>query len=91
MSFTSIVKNEVSKLETTKTEKIAELSAMIRTTRDPSENIKISTENASVARRIFSLLKELYQIGVKVSVKKGYNYNKNYNYLIETTQKKDLI
>ena len=58
MSFTSVVKNEVSKLETKDAESIAELSAIIRNIGVfVSDRIKITTENASVARRIFNLIK----------------------------------
>ena len=57
MSFTSIVKNEVSKLELEEIEKITELSALIKNTSVITNNIKIVTENASVARRIFTLIR----------------------------------
>jgi DNA-binding transcriptional regulator WhiA len=47
MSYTSIVKNEVSKLDMVETENISELSAIIRNIGQIGENIKISSENAS--------------------------------------------
>ena len=62
MSFTSTVKNEVSKLETIETERITELSAIIRNIGSIDKNIKITSENASVARRIFNLIKDIYFI-----------------------------
>lgn len=53
MSFTSTVKNEVSKLDAIETENIAELSALIRNIGNYKDKfIKISTENSSVARRV---------------------------------------
>ena len=61
MSFTSIVKNEVSKIETNELEKIAELSAIISTGAIIENDIKITTENASVARRIFNFVKECFR------------------------------
>ena len=61
MSFTSIVKNEISKLDTIEAENISELSAIIRTIGIIDENIKIVSENASVARRIFNLIKDIYR------------------------------
>lgn len=91
MSFTSIVKNEVSKLETTETENISELSAVLRTIGTFQEGVRISTENASVARRIFYLLKEQYRIRAKITVRHGYNFNKNYIYLLEVNQKWHII
>ena len=84
MSFTSVVKNEVSKLETKDAESIAELSAIIRNIGVfVSDRIKITTENASVARRIFNLIKNIYHISPKITVRRGYNFNKNYVYIFE--------
>ena len=83
MSFTSIVKNEVSKLELTKIESIAILSSIIRNSEKTEETIKITTENSSLARTIFKELKEMYGVVPKITVRKGYNYNKNYIYILE--------
>lgn len=83
MSFTSIVKNEVSKLETIETESIAELSAIIQNSEFSLKQIRISTENASVARRIYSLIRDLYNEYPKITVRKGYNYSKNLIYILE--------
>lgn len=91
MSYTSIVKNEVSKLDMEETENIAELSAIVRNIGHISENIKIMSENVSVARRIFILIKELYHFNPKIIVRRGYNFNKNYIYIIEINQKCDFI
>ena len=83
MSFTSIVKNEVSKLDTIETENIAELSAIIHNSEISLDHIRISTENASVARRIYSLVKNIFNKYAKITVRKGYNYSKNLIYIIE--------
>ncbi len=83
MSFTSIVKNEVSKLELNEVELITELSSIIRNIGVIDKNIRITSENSSVTRRIFNLIKKLYQITPKIIVRKGYNFNKNYIYIIE--------
>ena len=93
MSFTSIVKNEITHLQTTKPENISELSAIIRNDAIINEtNIKITTENSSVARRIFELMKQLYDVNSKVTVRRGYNYNKHYLYILEITHKtKDIL
>ena len=61
MSFTSIVKNELSKLELEKCDAITELSAILKNNADiDSNSIKIMTENSSVARHIFNNLKNIY-------------------------------
>ena len=92
MSFTSIVKNELSKLELNKLEAITLLSAIIKNTAIiDDKSIKITTENNSVARQIFNLIKDVYNIGPKITLRRGYNYNKNYMYILEIKEKIDLI
>ena len=92
MSFTSEVKNEVSKLETLAVENVTELSALLRNIGTLGQNsIHITTENSSVARRIFNFLKQKYQVIAKVTVRRGYNFNKNYIYMLELKQKLEEI
>ena len=91
MSFTSIVKNELSKLEIDKIDAISELSAIVRNNVISSKFIKISTENASVARHIYKLFKDIYNISLKITVRQGYNYTKNYMYILETFNNLDII
>jgi len=86
MSFTSTVKNEVSKLEISEIDSITELSAIIRNSGIIDKSIKITTENASVARRIFVLIKNLFNYASKITVRRGFNFNKNYIYIIEINQ-----
>ena len=83
MSFTSIVKNEVSKLDTQETESIALLSAILINSEITKDKIKISTENSSVARLLFSLIKDNFNEYPKITIRKGYNYNKNLIYILE--------
>ena len=84
MSFTSQVKNEVSKLETLDVENVTELSALLQNSSTvDGEILKITTENASVARRIFHLLKKIYKVTCRITVRRGYNFNKNYIYILE--------
>ena len=88
VSFTSIVKNELSKLELDEIESISFLSAIFKNSADIKDtSIKISTENSSVARNIFNIIKKMYNINLKITVRRGYNYNKNYIYILETKQK----
>lgn len=70
MSFTTTVKNEVSKLENNELEKIAELSAIITNGAAIDKEIKITTENASIARRIFNFIKDLYQINSLITIRR---------------------
>lgn len=88
MSFASTVKNELSKLELDKVEAITELSAILKNSSTITGNqIKISTENSSVARHIFNQIKKIYNVTFKVTVRRGFNYNKSYIYILETSSK----
>ena len=91
MSFTTIVKNEISKLKTKPVENITELSAILRNNAIITDNIKIQIENASVARRIFKLIKETFNINPGIIVRRGYNFNKSYIYILEINDKIELI
>lgn len=92
MSFTSIVKNELSKLTLNKVESITLLSSIIRNSAYiDTKTIKITTENSSVARHVFNLIKDLYNISPKITVRHGYNYKKNYIYILEITNKINII
>lgn len=91
MSFTSVVKNEIINLEVNNLSKISELSALIKNTSNINETIKITTESASVARRIFSFIKDLYNVNAKITVRKGYNFHKSYIYILDITAKKEEI
>lgn len=91
MSFTSVVKDELSKLEDDEMTRISELSGIIHSSAEIGESIVITTENNSVARRIFTLIKEIYDVHPKIIVRKGYNYNKKMLYILEVKYKKDLI
>ena len=88
MSFTSTVKNEVSKLEINNIEKIAELSAILANNAILEDNIiKITTENASVSRRIFNLIKDLYHVIPNIIVRRSLNFNKKYLYILHIKNK----
>lgn len=91
MSFTATVKDEVSKLKISETEKITELSAIIRNSVITPNDIKITSENASVARRIFSLVKDIYNITPQITIRHGYNYSKNMLYILEIKQQVKMI
>lgn len=88
MSFTYVVKDEASKLETTRLEDIPELSAIIRIAGKISDNINITIENNAVARRVFKLFKEIYGITPSITVRnkklgKGLTYILNINTMVK--------
>lgn len=86
MSFTANIKAEVCSLKTTETEKISELSAIISNISEINNTIKISTENLVVFKHIYDLVFDVYHIKSKIIVRQGYNFNKNYLYILEINQ-----
>ncbi len=89
MSFSSKTKNELSRLEINNNCcAISELAALIRMSGSIQIsglgriNLKFSTENAAIARRIFNLLKVLYEPHTEVMVRKNRQLKKNNSYLV---------
>ena len=66
MSFTSTVKEEVPRLETTRLEDISELSSIMRISAILTPNISITLENNAVARRTFKLIKNISKFWPKL-------------------------
>lgn len=83
MSFTSNIKNEVSKLNLKKASAISMLSAVVKNIGIINEIVKITTENASLARMLFKNIKDNYHESARIVVRRGYNFNKNYLYILE--------
>lgn len=89
MSFSSNVKNELAKIKTPESccQK-AELSALIKLTgtiQITGSNrigIRLITENAAIARRIFTLLKINYGIQTQVLMSKNRQLKKKYSYTL---------
>lgn len=86
MSFTANIKSEVCDLKLSETEKISELSAIIYNISEIDNTIKISTENLVVFKHIYELVFDVYHIKSKIIVRQGYNFNKNYLYILEINQ-----
>ncbi len=89
MSFSQDVKNEICRIDDKeRSSKIAELSALIKTSGIISINSKfnvsfrVSTENPAIARRIFLLLKNSFDIQPEILVKKNRQLKKNNIYII---------
>lgn len=91
MSFTSKIKTELVNTDEKKLEKLSILSGFLKNSSEGSGNLKIITENVSIAKWAFNNLKDIYGALIKVSVKNGYNYNKNYIYSLDLYSKKDEI
>lgn len=89
MSFSSVTKNELSRIEIEDYNcALAELAALVRMNGTitingvQNINLKFTTENAAIARRIFTILKMTYNSDVEVIVRKNKQLKKNNNYNI---------
>ena len=92
MSFTTIVKNEITNIELQNTEKIAELSGFVRSNyKYTNQIVELSSENAKVAKRVYLLLKTLYGIDTSIEQKKIANFNKKKVFVLTIDNKVDDI
>lgn len=83
LSFSSLVKNEISRIDELESCCLkAELAAIIAVGGIINEgiDIKIITENAAFARRTYSLFKKLFGVSVKLKCNKGKKLAKNISY-----------
>ena len=90
MSFSTDIKNEVTRLDSTREELISELSAIVRNSAVIDNSIVITIENNSVARRIFKLFKNVYDITPIITVRKKY-FNNGLSYILEIKNKINQI
>ena len=78
MSYTTQIKNEISKLYNTKSEMIAELSAFVRNNGNIVDNsIYLTTENEIILNRLVEFITALYDIHPKTDSKANLNFSKN--------------
>lgn len=94
MSFSSNAKNELSRIILEKDCcPMAELAALVRMNGTiqisglKNVNLKFTTENAAIARRIFTLLKDVYKRDIEVMMRRNKQLKKNNNYLIYINNK----
>ena len=90
ISFTINVKNEVASFDSVKNENMAMLSAIIRNSGKIDKDITITTENSKVARRIYTLISDIYNVNVSI-IDKNNNFNRNRLYIINVSDKIDFI
>jgi len=90
MTFSFNVKDEVTRLEASKTECTSELSAIIRNSATLFDDIVVHIENNAVARRIYRLIKSLYGVTPIIAVRKKY-FNNGLSFILTIKNKKDEI
>src|SRR5699024_5730358 len=96
MSYASDVKKELTMLEVHPEHAKAELAALIRlngTLKQTPDHIRVTiqTENAAIARRIYSLIKDLFDVQAEISVRRRMKLNKNNVYFIRLNQQAEDI
>ncbi|MEN1967282.1 DNA-binding protein WhiA [Lentibacillus sp. N15] len=87
MSFASEIKKELTSMEIDPCCKLAELAALIRMNGAISLSkqeyvLDIQTENAAIARRIYTLIKSSYALPVELLVRKKMKLKKNNVYIV---------
>jgi cell division protein WhiA len=91
MSFASVTKKELTNLDLKDCCSKAELSALIRMNgslsfANRSLVVNIQTENAAIARRIYSLIKKNYDTPVELLVRKKMRLKKNNIYIVRLNE-----
>ncbi|GEK33439.1 DNA-binding protein WhiA [Kurthia sibirica] len=86
MSFASEMKKELTQVESSEISMKAELSAMIRMNGSLSFankqlSLDVQTENAAIARRMYTILKKLYNYKIELLVRKKMRLKKNNVYI----------
>ena len=91
ISFTVNVKNEVASYDQERNENIAILSAIIRNSgKIDKDSITVTTENSKVAKRIYLLLSDIYNISVTIDDREN-SFNRNRLYMIKASDNVDFI
>ncbi|RJE82809.1 DNA-binding protein WhiA [Paenibacillus sp. 1011MAR3C5] len=97
MSFAAQTKKELTLIESDSCCERAELSALIRMNGSVSLSsrkvvLDISTENAAIARRIYSLIKKHFEVHVELLVRKKMRLKKNNVYIVRMpTQVQEVL
>lgn len=96
MSFASETKKELTNLEQKDCCGKSELSALIRMNGSLSFSsrkliVDIQTENAAIARRIYTLIKRNYQVQVELLVRKKMRLKKNNVYIVRLSEQAKFI
>lgn len=92
MSYTIDIKDEISSINSTKSEIIAELSGFIRNNSlIAADSFSLTTENPFTIKRLMQFFKTLYEIEPSVETKDNLNFSKKKLYLLRITSKVDKI
>ena len=85
------VKNEISGYDGNRNENIAELSAIMRNSARVLNNvIEIVTENSKVAKRVYLLIKDIYNVNARIDDRAN-AFNRNRLFVVVIDNKVDVI
>ena len=83
MSYTVSIKEEITKIDSTESEFIAELSGYIKNNGNiTNDKITMTTENYFIVERIINSIKDIFDVTPKVEVIENLNFSKNKLYQI---------
>lgn len=91
MTYTTRIKEEISKTILNENERICELSGFIRFAADINNGIIITLENASVTRHIYRSLKEIFGISPKITIRNQRRFRVKQIYILEVYEKQEAI
>lgn len=91
MTYTIRVKEEITKSNISDAEKVCELSGFIRYGAVIKDKISITLENASVTRRIYKHIKEIFNIQPKIIIRNQKRFRVKQIYIIEIKEKVEHI
>ena len=91
MTYTTRIKEEIVKSDINDSEKICELSGFIRFAAIIKDNISITLENASVTRRIYKHIKEIFNIQPRIIIRNQKRFRIKQIYILEINDKVEYI
>lgn len=91
MTYTTRVKEEIVKNDINKSERICELSGFLRFAAVIKNNISITLENASVTRRIYKHIKEIFNIQPKIIIRNQKRFRVKQIYILEINDRVEYI
>lgn len=91
MTFTTSVKEEMSKIDTSIIESRFQLEAFIKCGAKIKDNITITMENASVARKIYRNIKKVYDVIPNITIRVQKRFRIKQIYILTLKNKVDVI
>ena len=92
MTFSARLKEEIAAIPINALEARVELAALLKFDgRLENKKITLTLENASVARRIYKHIKEIFNIDVKVTVRNQKRFRIKQIYILEINEKIELV